>query len=334
MSEKYIDLSETNFPNSVDFITRMSDVSAEDKPLVLQYYAYLNAGNDASAAALLDSNPSLQTKIFNAAKFNKVADGIVALQRYFIDELQTYLNEQLTYKEPYNASTTYKKTNIVSYNGEGFICRVNSSKGVAPVSGTTTTNWAIISKQGVQGVSGTGLSPKGGWSSLSSYYKDDCVVYNNSLWQCLVDNTNSEPNVSNTNWVLMFGLSTTGSSVLLSGYEKPTAASPILSSDTVNLAIGKLEKSVEISQAIKSAIITSSWNGAIAPFTQVISVTGISSSDNPIVFPVYSSDLTTAISEKTAWNLIGKIETGDGSLTVTCFNEKPTTAVNIRIKGV
>ncbi|MEG2381076.1 MAG: hypothetical protein RSB38_05215, partial [Oscillospiraceae bacterium] len=88
-------------------------------------------------------------KIFNAVNANKQTDGLIAVQTYFKNDLQNYLNEQLTYREPYNPSTAYKKTNIIDFNGEGFICRVAGAKGVAPVNGSTTTTWALIAKQGV-----------------------------------------------------------------------------------------------------------------------------------------------------------------------------------------
>ncbi|MEG1562290.1 MAG: hypothetical protein RR365_00935 [Bacteroides sp.] len=182
----------------------MADLEAGDMPLVTQYYAYVNAGTEEgfiSAAALINANPGLQPKIFNAAKFNKSIDGLLAVQTYFKEQLQNYLNEQLTYKEPYNPATAYKKTNIVDFGGEGFICRLPTSTGVAPVKGTTTANWALISKQGIQGVSGTGLAPRGLWLSTETYYANDCVADSNALWQCLTGNTNSKPSVGSAKWI-------------------------------------------------------------------------------------------------------------------------------------
>lgn len=201
MSLTYPERTETNFPEEVDNLTRMSDLSFEDLPLVQQYYSYYNSGNLSGANALLEANPTLKTKIFNAAKFNKLSDGIGAVQQYFKENLQDYLNEQLTYAEEYNPSTTYKKTNIVSYNGEGFICRKDTSIGVAPINGQSTPNWGLIAKQGIQGASGTGLSPRGVWDSTLDYFIDDCVADNNSLWQCVTSNINSKPSTTNNDWL-------------------------------------------------------------------------------------------------------------------------------------
>ena len=201
MSVTYPERTETNFPEAVDNVTRMSDLSFEDIPLVQQYYSYYNAGNITAANAILEANPSLKNKIFNAAKFNKLADGIGAVQEYFVSDLQTYLNEQLTYREPYNPDSTYSKTNIVDFNGEGYICRIDNTIGVSPVSGQTTETWALIAKQGIQGASGIGLAPKGIWSSDVNYYTDDCVADNNTLWQCATPNINSKPSIANNNWI-------------------------------------------------------------------------------------------------------------------------------------
>lgn len=203
MSTTYPDLL-SNFPDSIDTLTRMSDLTYDDISLVTQYYKYYNAGNISEAQTLLNANPNLKTKIFNAEKFNLLADGNIAVQRFFVEKLQNYLNEQLTYINEYDPNITYKKTNIVSFNGEGFLCRVDGTKGISPTKGTVTANWAIIAKQGIQGiqgVSGTGLSPRGAWSNSTSYFVNDCVVYNNTLWQAIADNTNSIPSVDNATWV-------------------------------------------------------------------------------------------------------------------------------------
>lgn len=85
---------------------------------------------------------------------------------------------------------------------------------------------------------------------------------------------------------------------------------------------------------VKTATISTTWIGTEAPYTQEVSVTGITANHNPIISPVYSATNATAILEKTAWNLIGKAVTGAGIITFTCFEEKPVTAIPIQIKGV
>ena len=85
---------------------------------------------------------------------------------------------------------------------------------------------------------------------------------------------------------------------------------------------------------VKTATIGTTWTGSSAPYTQTVSVSGVTAADNPTIVPVYSADNATAILEKTAWSAISKAETGTGNIVFTCFEEKPVTAINIEIIGV
>lgn len=83
-----------------------------------------------------------------------------------------------------------------------------------------------------------------------------------------------------------------------------------------------------------STTIGTTWVGSSAPYTQTITVTGILATDTPFVFPVFDSDNTIAIAQQTAWNNCSQITTAANSITVTCFSEKPTTAIPIQLKVV
>lgn len=85
---------------------------------------------------------------------------------------------------------------------------------------------------------------------------------------------------------------------------------------------------------IKYATITTTWVGSTNPYTQIINVSGVLSTHNPQIYPIYSSDNNVAINEKISWNCVDKIVTGNGTITVTCFEHLPDTAINIGIKGV
>lgn len=82
----------------------------------------------------------------------------------------------------------------------------------------------------------------------------------------------------------------------------------------------------------KAATIPTNWSGSSAPYTQSISVTGILSTDAPHITPVYSSALETALMEKDAWAMISKAETSNGTVTFTCFEDKPATEIPIQIE--
>lgn len=121
-----------------------------------------------------------------------------------------------------------------------------------------------------------------------------------------------------------------------------TSANQVLISDSgnkitateVESALVELVDKIEAIKAIKTASITTTWVGASAPYTQEVIVAGVTVDDEPVIVPIYSATLATAILQKTAWNLIDKAVTGTGIITFTCFSEKPVTAIPIQIKGV
>ena len=88
------------------------------------------------------------------------------------------------------------------------------------------------------------------------------------------------------------------------------------------------------SRATYTATITTSWTGSSAPYTQNVTVSGILATDCPHITPVYSSTLSTALGQKEAWSMVSKAETSANTITFTCFEEKPTTAIPIQIEVI
>ena len=74
------------------------------------------------------------------------------------------------------------------------------------------------------------------------------------------------------------------------------------------------------------------WLGDTSPYTQTVAVSGILATDSPIVDVVLTEGNETA--ELEAWGYIGRIDTAADSITVTCFEDKPTVDLNIQIKVV
>ena len=90
----------------------------------------------------------------------------------------------------------------------------------------------------------------------------------------------------------------------------------------------------DVSAPVLTATLTTTWTGASAPFTQDVTVTGLLATDVIFIGVVYSGTNATAVLQKTAWNLVGKIVPGAGKITATCFEEKPVTEIPIQIKRV
>ena len=75
----------------------------------------------------------------------------------------------------------------------------------------------------------------------------------------------------------------------------------------------------------------SGWSGS-APYTQVIPVGRILASDTPHYGVIYSSDTETALAEKEAFAVVDDLDTASGSVTFTCFEEKPDIDLTVQLE--
>ena len=114
--------------------------------------------------------------------------------------------------------------------------------------------------------------------------------------------------------------------IAMGGHKVTELGTPIDSGDAATKGY------VDSKRITRTATISTTWSGSSAPYTQSISVTGILSTDAPHITPVYSRTLETALMEKEAWAMISKAETSNGTITFTCFEDKPTTAISIPIE--
>ena len=204
MSQSYLDLTETNFPQAIDTFDRVTDVTIDLLPLVKQYQTLYNNGKLNDAAQLLIDHPELQTCMINAKTINRCYDGIKALERYYFSDIQKYIEELITYRGDYSNKSSYKKYDVVLYNSSAYLCVSDSGIGVLP----TSDKWVQITLKGDQGEPGLGLSFHGTWSSITNYNKDSCVTYNNTLYASIVnDNIGKTPSKNSMYWTLVFDIS-------------------------------------------------------------------------------------------------------------------------------
>lgn len=69
-----------------------------------------------------------------------------------------------------------------------------------------------------------------------------------------------------------------------------------------------------------------------APYTQTIKVADILATDRAHYSVVYSSSTETALTEKEAFALVDDLDTGDGEVTFTCFEERPEIDLTIQME--
>jgi len=73
------------------------------------------------------------------------------------------------------------------------------------------------------------------------------------------------------------------------------------------------------------ATVTGSWTGNTAPYTQTITVNGISASSTPNISPVLTGVLATDNTILNAWDNVYRITTGNNSITVYSYTPFTTT---------
>ncbi len=84
-----------------------------------------------------------------------------------------------------------------------------------------------------------------------------------------------------------------------------------------------------------TATIGTEWTTAeTGEYSQTIEVSGILTTDNPIVDVVLDSEKELALSQLEAWGCVSKIETTNGCIAVTCFEDMPDVAIPIQLKVV
>lgn len=226
MSVRYPDLSHSNFPNQEDNNEIWRDPSVSDAILITQYRSLLASGNRVAADDLLQQNPTLDEARLNASKLLKLQHGVIALQRYFFDNILDHIykigvnkgqwNEQMSSTAP--GDNLLNKFDIVTYPVDGvpqvfLVYGNNIEAGDVPTQ--HKDKFLQISIKGdrgddgytpvkgvdyFDGASGLGLTPRGEWIRNKEFYQYDMVSYNHSLWYCMENNLAEEPSDSSTVW--------------------------------------------------------------------------------------------------------------------------------------
>lgn len=87
MALTYPDLPLTSYPDTIQEINNIMDVNINTLPLAKQFNEYLDNNDLASAQALVENNPNLDSCMLNAKKHNILSQTIIAMQR-FIKRIQ------------------------------------------------------------------------------------------------------------------------------------------------------------------------------------------------------------------------------------------------------
>ena len=205
ISTLYPDL-ENNFPTDIDDFEKFIDPDINSLQAINQYNQYFQAGNLEAANGVLEDNPTLQRMIINAQNMNMLRDGLISVERYYLDDVQQYLVEIVKWRNYWSNNTRYNKYDVVAYQTTDAVEVYMGIVNNIPL-GTLPTNlnyWIPLVIRGEKGDAGVGLAFQGAYSSTRQYYKNDCVQYLGSLYGALQDNIDIKPTVGGSDdvWAL------------------------------------------------------------------------------------------------------------------------------------
>lgn len=112
---------------------------------------------------------------------------------------------------------------------------------------------------------------------------------------------------------------------------------------TVNSVNGKAVKSdvpedakfTDTVSANYTAILTAdNWSGDTAPYTQTVEMTDITAETSPIIDLSVSDDIDVGKEEIAQWSYITKAVTDENVIVFSCYEDKPTIDLNIKVKVV
>lgn len=83
-----------------------------------------------------------------------------------------------------------------------------------------------------------------------------------------------------------------------------------------------------------ATLSATSWLGDAAPYTQTVTITGLLSTDRPIVDVALTGTASTDTAILEAWGLVSRITTADGSITAVCYEDKPEVDIPIQMEVI
>lgn len=116
----------------------------------------------------------------------------------------------------------------------------------------------------------------------------------------------------------------------LTGLPAPTANNHGATKQYVDSAVKPKAEKYTFALTLPAA----GWSGTQPPYTQTLPLAGILAADCPHYGPVFTGDHADRLARKEAFALVDELETADGSVTVTCLEDKPGTDLQLQLEVI
>lgn len=252
----------------------------------------------------------------------------------------------ITFGGQYSADDAYQKlTAVIGADGQCYVSRVDNVAGVSPgVTEGWGNYWALFSKRG-SGIDRISLtSTSGNKATYTIYYDDttktDTFIVTNGNGITSIVKTNTEGTVDTYTINYSDGTTSTFEVTNGQGIQSIVKTSTVGSIDTYTITFGNNQTATftvknAVTGTYQATFTRAGWSSS-APYTQTITVSNLLSTDYPLV-DVNMDGATTVSSGEAltqSWAMVGRISTGNGTVTGYCYEEKPTVDMPIIIKVV
>lgn len=195
-------------PNTIPWL-HYQDIQIPDYNLQQLFMQYYKQGQYQEALSLLAGNSAqLQGKAFIASTINTIVSGLLTLEGYYNTGVTVFLsNLAAQYQQMvnnlkragnWNATLQYTPYNFVRYNDEIYMCIEQPPIGTLP---TDDTYWLYLNIRGIDGDPGIDVVMRYDWNGTDTYNINDLVVYNDTWWVALQQNTNVVPGEDANVWL-------------------------------------------------------------------------------------------------------------------------------------
>lgn len=209
----------STFPEKIDSFVELYDLppSKVAKAKRLQDLKQKPTLNATEQDELNNLVVELGNYIITPETWNKFADSLVNVETFFTQEVMGYIEAKqklwdsyvkaFTYKGVYNAETQYRYQNMITYNGDLYLC-TRDAKGIVP---TNTTYWQKISAKGDKGDVGLNTYYKGAYDPTKTYAVGDAVDYQGNLYYAKVATSAGQSPTNSNAWYMFVPSVVTGS---------------------------------------------------------------------------------------------------------------------------
>lgn len=205
----FLDGKRSSFPNEVDQFLELYNLPASQRQNARRFQDLRTKENltPIEQEELNTLTVTLQDYIDDVEKRNLLGDAIVNLQNFFLNETVGFIQEKqndfqqeinkFNYKNEWQPNIRYYKNNIVTYEGNTYIAKVENINQLP----TNEDIWGMIAKKGDKGAPSLNINYKGDYDSSISYVLGDAVIYG-GLWYYAKKNTKGNTPTNTEYWEL------------------------------------------------------------------------------------------------------------------------------------